>query len=364
MKVGILGGGQLAQMLTVAALPLGISTLCLDPLPEVCANRVTQVMCAELNDVTALQQFAEQVDVITLETENIPLLTMNVLKQIRPTYPNVDALQITQDRLLEKQCCHALTIPTTEFLAVNSRNDIETAATKFGFPFLIKTRRMGYDGKGQVMIHSIADCQTAWNTVKQQACIAEAIVKFDRELSLIAVQNANGDTRFYPLCANEHYQGILRLTRVTDTQVELQQQAETIAHKLLKHFNYVGVLTLEFFQIGQNLLVNEIAPRVHNSGHWTIEGADCSQFENHIRAITNLPLGSTQTRGFNAMVNIIGALPTTETVLTYPQAHFHLYGKTPRPQRKLGHVTLSCDTLSSLESQLQSLQRLTGIHYG
>ncbi len=363
MKLGILGGGQLAQMLTLAAIPLDISTLCIDPTAGVCASRVTEVMHASLDDQTALHEFAAQVDVITIETENIPTTTVDTLQQLKPVAPSLAALKVCQDRILEKQCCNELDIATTAFTDINSLADLQAAGEQLAYPFLVKTRRFGYDGKGQALLSVPTDCEAAWRTLGESPSIGEALVAFDRELSIIAVRRQNGDCAFYPLCENHHHQGILRLTQVPFDNFALQKQAEDIALRLLTHFNYVGVLTIELFQVGDQLLVNELAPRVHNSGHWSIEGADCSQFENHVRAICDLPLGSTQARGYSAMLNLISQVPTPSAVLEHPQAHCHFYGKAPRPGRKLGHVTLNCETKTDLHTQLTTLQTLQGIHY-
>lgn len=340
MKLGILGGGQLARMLALAAYPLGIRTLCIDPSPEACARDVTEVITAEFTDETALQQLSAAVDLVTFETENIPLSCANFMAKNRPLFPNADALAVAQDRLHEKTCFQSLQIPTPRFANVSSEAELAAAVNDLGLPAVLKTRRMGYDGKGQMLLKTTADTAQAWAHLKNSALILEEFIKFEYEVSLISVRNKSGDIHFYPLVRNHHVHGILRTSTAPFNHIELQKQAEKHARRILEKLNYVGILTIEFFYDGQQLLANEMAPRVHNSGHWTIEGAQTSQFENHLRAIFDLPLGSTQTTGQSFMINCIGEMPPLESCLTIAGAHYHTYGKSPRPGRKLGHITL------------------------
>ncbi len=341
MKVGILGGGQLARMLALAGYPLGIHTLCYDPAANVCAADVTQVIQADYADQTQLQRFAEQVDVITFETENIPLAAAEIVSQIKPVYPTLAALRIGQDRWLEKNFFRELAIPTPQFAAVNTFAELEQAVMQIGCPAVLKTTRMGYDGKGQFVIKQLDDLKKAWALSDGQPLILEQFIPFERECSLIAVRSQSGDVQFYPLVENQHREGILRISKAPFADAVLQRQAEKYGHAILNKLDYVGIFVLELFQQGNQLLANEMAPRVHNSGHWTIEGAVTSQFENHLRAIGGWPLGSTMTQGYSIMFNIIGHEPDIKEILRIPAAHYHTYKKQPRANRKLGHVTIN-----------------------
>jgi 5-(carboxyamino)imidazole ribonucleotide synthase len=341
MRLGILGGGQLARMLALAAYPLGIRTCCLDPSPNACAGDVTLVITGELTDRTALQCLLSQVDIVTYETENIPVSCAQAVAAVRPLYPSVAVLQMAQDRLYEKTFFQSLGIPTARFADITSLTALEAVAAEFGFPAILKTRRMGYDGKGQVFIKTAADIPHAWDTLSaHSALILEAFVAFDQEVSLISVRNAQGDIRFYPLTLNQHQLGILHSSEAPFQHPGLQRQAQDYATAILEKLEYVGVLAIEFFNVAQQLVANEMAPRVHNSGHWTIEGTQTSQFENHLRAVWGLPLGSTEPTGHALMINCIGTMPPPQAYLHLPGVHYHSYGKSPRPGRKLGHITL------------------------
>lgn len=358
-RVGILGGGQLAKMLALAGYPLGIHTLCYEPVADTCANIVTDVITADYDDETQLQKFASQVDLITFETENIPLQTAEFVKQFCPIYPSLKALSIGQDRLNEKNLFNSLQIKTPLFAAIHSLAELEAAINTISYPAVLKTRRLGYDGKGQMVLREAADLQKAWEKLGKQALIVEQFVKFDRELSMIAVRDHQQNTVFYPLIENQHRDGILRLSLAPYHDDALQQQAQKYVQKLLEALDYIGVLVIEFFQVGQQLLANEMAPRVHNSGHWTIEGAQTSQFENHLRAICNLPLGSTEGCGYSAMLNLIGTEPDAHDILQIPGTHLHTYEKKPVPGRKLGHVTLTAADEKSLKKHLEQLLKLS-----
>ena len=340
MKLGILGGGQLARMLALAAHPLGIHTVCIDPNPEACARDVTEVITAEFTDESALHQFLRAVDVVTYETENIPLSCAEKVAKDRPLYPSLETLRIAQDRLHEKTFFKSLQIPTPDFFPVGSESELSEAVIQAGLPSMLKTRRMGYDGKGQRLLKTSSDISESWNSLQNSELILEEFIRFEFETSLISVRNKQGDIRFYPLTRNEHRHGILRSSEAPLHNHALVQQAQNAATQVLETLDYVGVLAIEFFYDGQRLLVNEMAPRVHNSGHWTIEGAQTSQFENHLRAVFNLPLGSTEVLGQVFMLNCIGEMPDIQSCLSIPGAHYHTYGKIPRPNRKLGHVTL------------------------
>jgi 5-(carboxyamino)imidazole ribonucleotide synthase len=279
--------------------------------------------------------------VVTFDWENIPVESLEGLPGKARIAPPLRALAVAQDRLSEKRSFELLGIPTTRYAVVDSRASLEQAVEVIGLPGVLKTRRMGYDGKGQFVLRKPADLDPAWEALGKAPLLYENLVPFDAEVSLIAVRGLDGAVVFYPLNLNVHREGILRLTRAPYGNAALTRQAQRAARKLLEHFNYVGVLTIEFFVRKGRLVANEMAPRVHNSGHWTIEGADTSQFENHVRAIAGLPLGSTRARGHSAMINLVGELPAREPLLREAGVHWHDYGKSARPGRKLGHLTVT-----------------------
>lgn len=353
MKIGILGAGQLGRMLALAGYPLDLRFRCFDN-DVAPAGDVAELMIGEFDDPAALAAFASGLNVVTYEFENVPVASARALEQYVPVFPPPDALEIAQDRLSEKLLFERLKIQTPRFAAVDSRDELRAAVAEIGLPSVLKTRRMGYDGKGQMVLRTAEDVAGAWGTLGGASLILEGFVPFDRELSILAVRGRDGAKVFYPLVHNEHRSGILHLSRAPapDVTSELQARAEELAGRILEAVGYVGMLALELFQVGADLLANEMAPRVHNSGHWTIEGAVCSQFENHLRAIAGLPLGSTAVRGYSAMVNLIGAAPTREALLAVPGARVHLYGKAPRPGRKLGHVTVCEATPKELDEAL------------
>jgi 5-(carboxyamino)imidazole ribonucleotide synthase len=356
MRVGILGGGQLAQLLALSAKPLGLQTLCLDLALDACARNQTEVIHAPLDDTHALTQLAERSDILTVETENIPLATLDFLSPLKPIYPSRLAIATAQDRLLEKQLCQELHIPTPRFCNVSHFDELKHALTIVGTPAIVKTRRFGYDGKGQVVIKHAHDATQAWAALNNDSLIVEQMVPFDYEVSMLAVQDRHGHQQFYPLVRNYHEAGILRYSIAPWNAPRLFEQAKTIVKKLLTHFSYVGVLAVEFFVVGQEVIVNEMAPRVHNSGHWSIEGTTASQFENHLRAITGQPLGSTAATTYNVMFNHIGEHPNLSKILHLPNIYYHDYGKKPRPGRKIGHVTFSVSDRTMLHPTLEKLQ--------
>lgn len=338
MRVGILGGGQLAQMLVLAGVPLGIDFLCLDPEASCPASKVAKIIQADYSDLEAVKKLASSVDVLTFESENIPTDFLKALKT--PLFPTCEALEVAQDRLTEKQFFTELKVPVTAFRAVDEKEDLHRAIEALGLPVLLKTRRHGYDGKGQRVIRKVEEAELAFEALAPNALIVEKWFSFDTEVSLIAVRSQRGEIHFYPLTENVHREGILRLSKAPFLNESLVKKAQSHLQAILEKLNYVGVLAVEFFVKGDGLVANEMAPRVHNSGHWTIEGAVTSQFENHLRAILGLPLGKTDPVGYSAMVNFIGEIPPIETLLQIPALHVHLYGKAPRPLRKLGHGTL------------------------
>jgi 5-(carboxyamino)imidazole ribonucleotide synthase len=338
MTVGIVGGGQLGRMLALAGYPLGLDFLFLDRASDTPGGQVAPILCGEFTDPALLAQLAERSEVVTFDWENISVDALRTLKGTK-ICPPIPALAAAQDRVSEKQLFEKLGIPTTRWRNVESKEQLLDAAKKVGLPGVIKTRRMGYDGKGQAVVRTPADLERAWSDLGSAPLLYEDWVPFEREVSIIGARSRRGEIAVYPLNDNVHSQGILRLTRAPFGSPKLQRQAAKYLERVLTHFRYVGVLTIEFFVRDGALIANEMAPRVHNSGHWTIEGAATSQFENHLRAIVGLPLGSTRALGHSAMLNLIGKMPTAARLLAHEGLHLHDYGKEPRPGRKLGHCT-------------------------
>jgi 5-(carboxyamino)imidazole ribonucleotide synthase len=342
LRIGILGGGQLGRMLAQAAYHLGAQCLVWDPAADPCAAQLCDHIRGDFHDLQALQHLTQAVDVITYEFENVPLTTAQWLAQRRPVYPPPQALAVGQERLAEKQFFTRLGIPTPAFHAVDNESDFRAAVRDLGLPAVLKTRRFGYDGKGQALLRTSEDCQRAWQQLGGQPLLLEQYIPFDRELSILAVRSHTGDIRTWPLVENQHIDGILhRSLAPASAAEELQERAADYACRILEELDYVGVLAVEWFQDGPRLLANEMAPRVHNSGHWTIEAAHTSQFENHIRAIAGWPLGPCHMlTNYAVMYNFIGSIPPLTDILQVPEAHVHIYGKDPFPGRKVGHVTL------------------------
>jgi 5-(carboxyamino)imidazole ribonucleotide synthase len=357
VTIGILGGGQLGYMLALAGYPLGLHFRFLDPSPEAPVGRIAQRVTADYNDQAALEKFASGLELVTYEFENVPVEAAEFLAARVLVYPPPAALDAAQDRLKEKQLFQKLGIATTEFLPVSKPNEVDAAVKKIGLPAVLKTCRMGYDGKGQWILRTAEDVAKAKSELPSVPLILERFVPFARELSILAVRSSHGETAVYPLVENHHRGGILRFSLAPAPRLEppIQRAAENAASHVLQSLKYVGVLAIEFFEHDGRLLANEMAPRVHNSGHWTIEGAVTSQFENHLRAVLGMPLGSTGLTGHCAMLNLIGELPESAEVLAVPDAHLHLYGKSPRPGRKLGHVTLRAASPERLALRLSEL---------
>ena len=348
MKVGVIGGGQLGRMLALAGTPLGMEFSFLDPAPDACAAPVGQHLQAAYDAQAELQQLAQTMDVVTFEFENVPAEAVAYLAQHVPVFPNAESLRVARDRLNEKSMFRELDIPVTAFANVESQQQLEEAVAQMGLPAILKTRTLGYDGKGQKVLRSAADVTGAHAELGGVPCLLEAFVPFSGEVSAIAVRGRDGEVVCYPLAHNTHEDGILVLSVASDRH-PLQGLAEDYARRVLEKLDYVGALGFEFFEVDGGLMANEIAPRVHNSGHWTIEGAECSQFENHLRAIAGLPLGSTARVGHCAMLNCIGRMPGNAQLMQVADAHVHNYGKAEKPGRKVGHVTLR----SSDEQRLQ-----------
>ena len=362
--VAVLGGGQLGRMLALAGIPLGLEFRFLDPNPDATAGALGLLVEGELGDETALAHVTDGAAVVTYEWEGVPADGARFVAATgRPVLPPPIALDVAQDRLREKELCRRLGIGTPEFAAVDDRADFERAVKELGVPAVLKTRRGGYDGKGQVVLREPGDMEHAWSALGGVPLVLESYVPFDRELSVLAVRGRDGTTACWPLVENHHDGGILRrsLAPAPGLSAAVQASGEQLVGKLLDELGYVGVLAVELFDVHGELLVNELAPRVHNSGHWTIEGAVTSQFENHLRAILGWPLGSTDAVGVNAMVNCVGALPDPDAVLALPGAHFHDYSKAPSAGRKVGHVTITAPDADELEARVSRLAGLPGV---
>jgi len=360
MRVGILGAGQLARMMVLAGTPLGFCFKLYDPAGDACAGHIAPLTVGGFDDRAALSGFAQDVDVVTVDWENVPVEAARTVSGLTRMHPSPRALAATQDRLSEKRLFTRLGIPAAPFLAVDDAEGLALAAESIGMPGILKTRRLGYDGKGQAVIRNRADLDRAWQALGGQPLIYERLLRFTQEVSLVAVRSRGGEMAMYPLAHNTHRDGILAITRAPFGNQMLQQRAEIHVRKLLEQLHYVGVLCVEFFVVDGALVANEIAPRVHNSGHWTIEGAETSQFENHLRAVTGLPLGSTRARGHSAMVNLVGRMPRPRDALAMPGVHLHDYGKQARPGRKLGHLNYVGKTPRERDRAARGLLKLAG----
>jgi 5-(carboxyamino)imidazole ribonucleotide synthase len=360
--LGVLGGGQLGRMLALAARPLGIEVTVVDPSPEAPAAAVARHIEAAYDDPRALTELAEA-DVVTFEFENVPDEAVRRLAALCPTYPSAEALRVAQDRLLEKSTFLELGIPTPRFFAVDTLADAERAFEALG-PLVLKTRRFGYDGKGQARVLARGEVTTAFESLAGAPAIAEELVRFDRELSVLVCRGRSGELALYPLVQNEHRDGILVRSEAPAPAVSaaLAEAAIGAASRLSTHLDYVGVLALELFVVGERIFANEFAPRVHNSGHWTLEGARTSQFENHVRAVFGLPLGSTAPVGHAVMLNLLGSVPPAAGLLAVEDAHLHDYAKRPRAGRKVGHVTVRAEQAELARARAAELAALIAAH--
>jgi 5-(carboxyamino)imidazole ribonucleotide synthase len=363
--VGILGGGQLARMLALAGAPLGLRFLVLDNTSDACAAQFAPQLLADYRDEAALADFASRVDVATFDFENVPAESAHWLAERIRVFPSPRALAVAQDRLAEKSMFRDLGIGVPDFADVTTREALDAAIAKLGTPCILKTRRLGYDGKGQFRLRGVGDADAAWAALGAQATtvglILEAFVPFQREVSVVAVRGRDGEFRTWPLTENWHESGILSASLAPATaDAALAEQAIECARRVANALDYVGVFALELFIRDGQLLANEMAPRVHNSGHWTIEGAETSQFQNHLRAVLGLPLGSTAMVGHACMLNWIGALPDAAGVLADPNGHWHDYGKAPREGRKVGHATLRADSRDELAASLERVGKALG----
>lgn len=370
ITVGILGGGQLARMLALSGAPLGLRFLVMDTSPDACAGQFAPMVVGDYRDETALAEFASRVDVATFDFENVPAESARWLAERVPVFPSPRALATAQDRLAEKTLFRELGIPVPDFVPVDSREELEAAVAHVGAPCILKTRRLGYDGKGQFRIRQTrgnggASVDDAWEALGAQAekvgLIVEAFVPFERELSVVAMRGRDGEFRSWPLTENWHVDGVLSAS-LAPARVDDAMAAQALGHaqRLADAVGYVGVFALELFQRDGVLLANELAPRVHNSGHWTIEGSETSQFENHMRAVAGLPLGDTRMLGHACMLNWIGAMPDPAPVLAESGGHWHDYGKAPREGRKVGHATLRSDDPAALAQALERVGATLG----
>jgi 5-(carboxyamino)imidazole ribonucleotide synthase len=357
VKVGIIGAGQLGRMLALAGHPLGLQFVFVDPAPDACAAVLGEHLCADYGDTAHLRMLGDEVDVVTFEFENAPADGIAFLSQFAPVHPPAEALRIARDRWNEKRMFRDLGIATPPFANIESQSDLDAAVVDVGLPAVLKTRQLGYDGKGQKVLRSANDVAGAFAELGSVPCLLEGFVNFSGEVSLLAVRGRDGETRCYPLVHNTHRDGILRLSVASENH-PLQSLAEDYGRRVLDRLDYVGVLAFEFFEVGGGLMANEIAPRVHNSGHWTIEGSECSQFENHLRAVCGLPLGSTASVGHSAMVNFIGDLPDLRALAAIEGCHIHFYGKQPKPGRKVGHATLRAADAETLQQRIAAVQAL------
>jgi 5-(carboxyamino)imidazole ribonucleotide synthase len=340
MHVGIVGAGQLGRMLALSGYPIGVHCLFLDRSADTPGAQVAPSLIGDLEDAALLAELAARSDVVTFDWENIAGSALRPLEKITQIRPPRAALEVSQDRIAEKALFTRLKIPVAAHCAIDSREELIGALKRIGLPGVLKTRRLGYDGKGQYVLRAAADVDQAWAAIGAAGLIYEKFQDFSRELSLVGVRSAGGRTLFYPLSCNTHGGGILRHSIAPFTNARLEKSARLYLKRVMHALNYIGVLTLEFFVVRGSLIANEMAPRVHNSGHWTIEGCVTSQFENHLRAVCDMPLGSTRALGHTAMINFIGLMPNRERLLAIDGLAYHDYGKTPRPGRKLGHCTI------------------------
>jgi len=357
-KIGVLGAGQLGRMLALSGYPLGLDFHFYDTSgnPSVGLGDITIDKEAKL-DNPALTSFIKNTDIVTYEFEHLPLALTEFIEEKSPLFPPSKSIKVCQNRSLEKALFIKLGIPTPRYHIINSADSLESAVKDLGCPVVVKTTTEGYDGKGQFVIQTEDQCLAAWTTIGNRELIVESFVNFKRELSIIAVRKENDDMAVYPITENDHLNGILRFSTAPAANIskEINNLANTYIKELMHELGHVGVLTLELFETEDGLTANEMAPRVHNSGHWSIEGTVCSQFENHLRAICNFPLGCTEANKPTCMINIVTETGDIESILSLPYAHVHLYGKEEREGRKLGHVTVQADNVEELKWRVKNV---------
>ncbi|MCG8588121.1 MAG: 5-(carboxyamino)imidazole ribonucleotide synthase [Proteobacteria bacterium] len=353
MRVAILGGGQLARMLSIAAHRIGIEPWVVDPSPEAPAAPVARHVQGDLDDPRSWEAIAH-CDVATAEIDHAPGAALAWLADRMPVRPGARAFAVAGDRLAEKRLFHELGIDTAPCAQADSLEDLWNGLHRVGLPAVLKLRREGYDGRGQRVIRRAEEASAAWRSLGGRPAIVEGLIDFDREVSVLAARGVDGDVRFWSPVENRHEAGILRRSRALAPEETggFERAGRRFVGSVLESLDYVGVLAVEFFEVGGRLVANELACRVHNSGHWTEEGAETGQFENHLRAITGRPLGSTRLLGPTAMVNLVGIDVSPEHWHAVPGARLHWYGKRPAPGRKVGHVTLRADTREDLDGTL------------
>ncbi len=359
MQVLVLGAGQLARMMSLAGAPLNIHIAAFDVNTGNIVHPLTQASLGQ-----GLENAIVQADVITAEFEHIPLDILAVCEQSGKFLPSVEAIKAGGDRRLEKALLDDAGVANAKYSVINTFDDFQTAIKHVGIPMVLKTTLGGYDGKGQWRLTSSEECDELWKQLESsisqtpnQAVVAEEFVPFNREVSLVGARGKDGSVRVYPLAENIHTNGVLTLSTAIDDP-QLQQQASEMFSAVAEKLNYIGVLAIEFFDVNGKLLVNEIAPRVHNSGHWTQQGSPVCQFENHLRAVCGLPLGATQLVRPTAMINILGEDTLPESVLAMDDCHIHWYGKEKRPGRKMGHINVCADSQTELQQRLMALSEI------
>lgn len=366
MKVGILGGGQLARMMVLASSHLNCEIEVYSSPGQTCVEGLCPITKKSFQDTDALKQFILSCDVVTYEWENIsvPQLRNAGVGAFQRFFPKLETLEIISDRYLQKSFFKTNDLPTAPFRLAETQLEVEKGVEAIGVPGILKTRREGYDGRGQRIIQSVEEGVKAWAELGSVPVTYEKFITFDRELSLVACRNSIGQMKFYPLVENLHVQGILRRTVAPAPFItkRYEDRAQMYASKIGELLNYVGVMALELFQCGDELLINEMASRVHNTGHWTIDGAITSQFENHLRAGLRMPLGDTEIKWPTAMLNLIGVVPSLgDLQQTVPGLFIHLYGKEPRPNRKIGHLNIIGNSSEELKQKLKILEPLVGL---
>ncbi|GAA3577172.1 MULTISPECIES: 5-(carboxyamino)imidazole ribonucleotide synthase [Marinobacter] len=353
MRIGVLGAGQLGRMLALAGYPLAKSFVFYDLSGSPSAG-LGEVIVDREGDY--LDDFLNRVDRVTYEFEHLPVDVAEQIASLKPVHPCPRALKVCQNREAEKTLFGELGIPTPQWRIADSADSLRQAAEELGCPVVAKSNTEGYDGKGQAVLRDPSDAESAWTGIGHPRLIVEKFVEFSREVSIIATRGEDGEVAYYPIAENSHHEGILRYSVAPAPKMaaDIDDQAKSYIRALLNELNYVGVLTLELFQTEDGLVANEMAPRVHNSGHWTIEGAMTSQFENHIRAVSGHPLGNTDARGYSCMINIIGEHGDLDAIMRLPYAHLHLYNKAERPGRKLGHVNILADSYDELRWRVKN----------
>lgn len=363
MKIGIIGGGQLGRMLALEGIKLGIQFTVLDPGESPCASAVAKHVRAAFDDVDALSALLRDNDAVTFEFENVPAAVLQAVEQSH-LQPPVAALLTAQDREREKECFESIGLPVAPWRAADNQEDVDLAVADLGFPLIAKTRTLGYDGKGQQRLTSTDDARDLFAAMGGVPLLIERLVSFDREVSIVGTRNRAGDLVIYPMTENIHRNGILHRSQRIALPRALRQQAVHHLRNLTSALNYVGTLALECFVCDNVLLGNEFAPRVHNTGHWTLDGTHCSQFENHVRAVAGLPLATALSEHPAGMLNLIGKMPDTQVVTGRSDTFLHVYDKAPRPGRKLGHINVIGQDQRTVNERLDALERLLGLAQG